>query len=133
MRTIDRDGYRLDVAAGILSTSYHEMRGLLHDLALTDHVRLTCDVFALVRGDLKISVHSRGETNPNAKVTEIQVALIKGLLYAGARCEDVGPAFGISADTVSRIKNGQSWPHVIAAPVSAEGNICWPSRRAHLA
>ena len=28
----------------------------------------------------KISVHSRGETNPNAKVTEIQVALIKGLL-----------------------------------------------------
>ncbi len=28
----------------------------------------------------KISVHSRSETNPNAKVTEIQVALIKGLL-----------------------------------------------------
>lgn len=28
----------------------------------------------------KISVHSRGETNPNAKVTDIQVALIKGLL-----------------------------------------------------
>ncbi len=68
----------------------------------------------------KISVHSRGETNPNAKVTEIQAAQIKGLLDAGARCEDVGPAFGISAGTVSRIKNGQAWPHVVAAPVPAE-------------
>lgn len=68
----------------------------------------------------KISVRSRGETNSNARVTETQVAQIKGLLDAGARCKDVGPAFGISADTVSRIKNGQSWPHVIAAPVAAD-------------
>jgi hypothetical protein len=85
--------------------------------------------------NLKISVHSRGETNPNAKVTEIQVALINGLLYAGARCEDVGPAFGISAGTVSRIKNGQSWPHVIAAPVSAEREylLAIPARRPRIA
>jgi GIY-YIG catalytic domain/NUMOD3 motif len=68
----------------------------------------------------KISVRSRGETNPNAKIIETQVAQIKGLLDAGAQCKHVGPAFGISAGTVSRIKNGQSWPHVIAAPVSAE-------------
>jgi hypothetical protein len=34
----------------------------------------------------KISVNSCGQTNPNAKVTEIQVALIKGTLDAGARC-----------------------------------------------
>lgn len=33
----------------------------------------------------KISVNSRGESHPNAKVTEIQAALIKGLLDAGAR------------------------------------------------
>ena len=64
--------------------------------------------------------HSRGEGNPKAKVTETQVAQIKGLLAAGARCKDVGPVFGISANTVSRIKNGESWPQVAAAPVSAE-------------
>jgi hypothetical protein len=80
MRTIDRDGYRLDVAAGILSTSYHEMRGLLRDLALTDHVRLTCDVFALVRGDAihRLRTHARrdvlatrlfGATKLTARVT----------------------------------------------------------------
>src|ERR1019366_5438149 len=64
--------------------------------------------------------HSRGEGNPKAKVTETQVAQIKGLLAAGARCKDVGPVFGISANTVSRIKNGESWPQVAAAPLSAE-------------
>jgi DNA invertase Pin-like site-specific DNA recombinase len=67
----------------------------------------------------KIAVHSR-ENNPNAEVTETQVAQVKGLLDAGARCKDIGPAFGISAGTVSRIKNGKSWPHVIAAPVAAK-------------
>jgi GIY-YIG catalytic domain/NUMOD3 motif len=68
----------------------------------------------------KLAQHSRGATNPNAKLTEVLVAHIKGLLDAGARCKDVGPAFGISANTVSRIKTGQPWQHVIAVPVSAQ-------------
>jgi len=68
----------------------------------------------------KLAERSRGEGNPKAKVTAAQVAQIKGLLAAGARCKDVGPAFGLTADTISRIKNGESWLHVAAVPVHAE-------------
>lgn len=68
----------------------------------------------------KLARCSRGEGNPKAKLTELQVAQIKGLLAAGARCKDVGPAFSVTADSISRIKNGQSWPHVSASPVNAE-------------
>ncbi|QWA26735.1 FAD-dependent oxidoreductase (plasmid) [Streptomyces sp. JCM17656] len=61
MRTIDREGYRLDVAASILPTSYREMRALLRDLALTDEVRPTCDLFAFVQGDAihRLRLHAR--------------------------------------------------------------------------
>jgi oxygen-dependent protoporphyrinogen oxidase len=83
MRTIDRDGYRLDVAAGILSTSYHEMRGLLRDLALIDHVRLTCDVFAFVRGDAihRMRTHARRDVlatrlfGPRTKIAMAKIML----------------------------------------------------------
>jgi protoporphyrinogen/coproporphyrinogen III oxidase len=81
MRTIDRDGYRLDVAAGILSTSYHEMRGLLRDLALI--VRLTCDVFAFVRGDAihRMRTHARRDVlatrlfGPRTKIAMAKIML----------------------------------------------------------
>ncbi|WP_406410627.1 protoporphyrinogen/coproporphyrinogen oxidase [Streptomyces sp. NBC_01614] len=61
MRTIDRDGYRLDVAASLLSTSYHEMCDLLRDLALTNDVRPTSDLFAFVQGDAihRLRTHAR--------------------------------------------------------------------------
>jgi GIY-YIG catalytic domain len=68
----------------------------------------------------KLAMRSRGEGNPKAKLTEAQVAQIKGLLAAGVRCKDVGPVFGATANTVSRIKKGESWTYVDAAPVRAE-------------
>jgi hypothetical protein len=68
----------------------------------------------------KLAERSRGEGNPKARLTEAQVAQIRGLLAVGARCKDVGPAFGVSANTVSRIKNDESWQHVAAAPVRPE-------------
>jgi hypothetical protein len=68
----------------------------------------------------KLARRSRGAGNPKAKLTEFQAAEIKGSLAAGARCRDLGAAFGITAGTVSRIKNGQAWPHVAPEPVSTE-------------
>jgi hypothetical protein len=64
--------------------------------------------------------NSRGEGNPKAQLTNIQVAQIRGLLAAGARCKDIGPAFGVSPNTVSRINNDESWRHIAAAPVDAQ-------------
>jgi hypothetical protein len=78
----------------------------------------------------RMSELSRGDSNPRAKVTSAAVGQIKGLLAAGASCKDLAAAFGIAPNSVSRIKNGETWAHVEAAPVAPElARLAIPSRR----
>lgn len=64
------------------------------------------------------SLRSRGEGNPQAKVTEVQAAQIKGLLAAGALCKDIALTFDLTPNSVSRINTGETWAQTEAAPVS---------------
>jgi hypothetical protein len=62
------------------------------------------------------SRRSRGEGNPKAKLTEAKVAEIKWLLADGARNKDLAASYGVSLNTIHRIKSGESWAHVQPAP-----------------
>jgi hypothetical protein len=64
----------------------------------------------------KLAEHSRGELNPKAKLTEAKVAEIKGLLARGVPGKELAARFGVGANTISRIKTGESWGYVQPAP-----------------
>jgi oxygen-dependent protoporphyrinogen oxidase len=49
MRTIERDGFRLDTNAQFLNTSYTEMIRLIRDAGLQDEIAPTSDVIGVVR------------------------------------------------------------------------------------
>ena len=49
MGTIEKDGYRIDIAAGALSTSYREMLKLIDDVGVADEVVPLPNIVGLVR------------------------------------------------------------------------------------
>jgi protoporphyrinogen/coproporphyrinogen III oxidase len=49
MSTLTRDGYRIDVGASLLPTSYRQMLRLIRDAGLTGEITATSGVFGLVR------------------------------------------------------------------------------------
>jgi hypothetical protein len=53
----------------------------------------------------------RGDRHPMAKLTAVQVFQIRERLTAGQQGKIIAIDFGISADTVSRIKIGRTWKH----------------------
>ncbi|MFD3999053.1 protoporphyrinogen/coproporphyrinogen oxidase [Streptomyces sp. NPDC058548] len=59
MRTVERDGYRVDVGASFLSDAYREMRTLIEDAGFTDLVQATPDVIGFVRGGRTHRVRGR--------------------------------------------------------------------------
>lgn len=59
------------------------------------------------------SVH--GSRNPNARLTEPAVAIIKALLADGWLHKDVAAAFDVSRATVSFIAEGKTWRRVAPA------------------
>lgn len=64
----------------------------------------------------KLAVHSRGESNPKAKLTETKAAQIKRLLADEVHPRDIAAQFGVGESTVRRIKTGESWGYVQPAP-----------------
>lgn len=60
----------------------------------------------------KLAVHSKGESNPKAKLTETKVSHIKWLLAHGSRNKDLAAAYEVGLNTISRIKSGESWGYV---------------------
>ena len=51
----------------------------------------------------------------NKHLDEAQVAVIKQKLQQGHRNNDLAAEYGVSLVTISRIRNGKSWPHVAPA------------------
>ena len=58
---------------------------------------------------------ARGEANGWSKLTEPQVAEIKGRLLSGETHRAVAAAFGIANSTIGGIARGERWRHVRAA------------------
>ncbi|MFE8956440.1 MULTISPECIES: protoporphyrinogen/coproporphyrinogen oxidase [Streptomyces] len=49
MRTEEKEGYRIDVGAAMLPDTYREMRGLIHDIGMTNQIVPSGDVYGLLR------------------------------------------------------------------------------------
>jgi hypothetical protein len=58
----------------------------------------------------------RGVLNKNAKLTEAQVADIKGLLAQGYTCGHLSDLYSVNRHTISDIKLGKTWNTVEPAP-----------------
>lgn len=59
-----------------------------------------------------IPPHKRGSENGSSKLSENQVKEIKGLILEGHSCHRIGKEFGVSHQTILRIKNGKNWKHI---------------------
>ena len=55
---------------------------------------------------------ARGEKNGRAKLTEVDVKMIKHQLKAGWNQEDIAKIFGVTRQTISNIKCAKSWAHL---------------------
>ncbi|MBT1154336.1 hypothetical protein J1C56_01890 [Aminobacter anthyllidis] len=58
----------------------------------------------------------QGEKAPRAKLTDQQVTIIKRRLAEGARTSVLAAQFGISPQTISGIKAGRKWTHIVSSP-----------------
>jgi hypothetical protein len=56
-----------------------------------------------------------GEKNPNAVLTEDQVAVIKARIISGDRNRDIAKDYPVSEFAISSIKHGGNWSHVAPA------------------
>lgn len=54
----------------------------------------------------------KGEANPRAKLTEVQVREIRAHLTAGQRYRDIARQYGVSSGLISHIASGIAWKHV---------------------
>lgn len=54
----------------------------------------------------------RGDANPNAKLSEVQVVEIKSLIAAGVKNHRIAKRFGVSNLVISKIKTGRTWGHI---------------------
>lgn len=63
--------------------------------------------------------HNRGERNGRAKLTDEQAQEIRRCLESGETGKAVAKRFGISPNTVSRIRNGAGWSKVVGEPLGA--------------
>ena len=56
---------------------------------------------------------TKGETNPSAKLTELEVREIKELLKTCMKQADIARRYGVSQVQISRINTGKKWSHVV--------------------
>lgn len=56
-----------------------------------------------------IVVDNKGIKNGMSKLTQLQVDIIKELLYTGKTCIEIGLMYGVSRTTISDIKGGRTW------------------------
>jgi len=55
----------------------------------------------------------KGESHPNSILTEMQVLSIRARTDLGEPARAVAKSLGLGASTVKRIRNGQSWTHIL--------------------
>lgn len=102
----------------------HRLSWRLHKGPISDglHVLHRCDVPCCVNpdhlflGTNKDNVDDKvskgrakgsiGEENPNATLCEIDIPLI---MKNSLSCKDIGKIYGVSGQTIWRIKNGKNW------------------------
>jgi hypothetical protein len=60
----------------------------------------------------RVSLCRPGESNPNARLTEIEATEILRRLQRGETTTALALAFHVSQSTVSHIKTGKKWPHL---------------------
>lgn len=60
----------------------------------------------------KISKLNRGESNPRAKLTEVDVIDILFRVAAGEGYADIGSDYGVTRGSISKIATGQYWRHI---------------------
>ena len=58
----------------------------------------------------------RGEATPNSKLSEVEVAKLKGLWVEGVATNEIAQALNVSAVTVRRIANSRGWNHTEPIP-----------------
>ena len=68
------------------------------------------NVMDCVRKDRRVK-HA-GETHPGAKLTELDVVVIKKLLRHGDRPCDIARFFDVTPENIIHIRNGNTWDHV---------------------
>ena len=66
--------------------------------------------------------HSRGENNPSAYLTEVQVTEIRNRRASGAPLKDLSVEFGVTLVMVSSICTGKSWAHA-PGPIVESGSV----------
>lgn len=54
----------------------------------------------------------KSETNPKAKLTKEQVALIKEALHKGVAVKDLAQEYQVSPSAISRIKRKKTWRYL---------------------
>ncbi|HEY3238679.1 MAG TPA: NAD(P)/FAD-dependent oxidoreductase, partial [Acidimicrobiia bacterium] len=108
MRTVERDGFRVDTAAAILPTTYKQMVTLIADAGLAGEVQPTSDLVGFLREGTVHRVHSgnpigdaatTGLLSPTAKLTAVK--LVTDLVRAGKRLDwyDLGQAAELDVET----------------------------------
>lgn len=70
------------------------------------------DKIAKCRQANTIPPHKHGSENGSAKLDEEKVREIKQEIRSGKSCNSLAPIFGVSKQTILRIKNGVNWAHV---------------------
>lgn len=64
------------------------------------------------RDNYTMPPHKRGAENGASKLKEDQVLEIKKLILSGKSCYSICKDFGVSKQTILRIKNGVNWKHI---------------------
>lgn len=75
-----------------------------------------CNLVYVHKG-VHVSGHQRGEANHNAILTEQDVIHIHRLLAQGHKGAVIARLYGVHPDTISDIRRGRSWKHVVPEPV----------------
>lgn len=74
------------------------------------------DKIAKGRQAHNIPPHKPGSQNGASKLKEDQVLEIKKLIQSGRSCNSISKDFGVSKQTILRIKNGVNWKHITEQP-----------------
>ena len=121
MSTIERDGYRIDVAASILPTTYRQMFRLIEDAGLSREIFPTSDLLGVLRDGKvhRVRSHVIGDTlktpllSWRGKATLTRV--LADVMRAGDRLDwyDLGRAAGIDTETARHYADRRLTPELL--------------------
>jgi group I intron endonuclease len=80
----------------------------------------------------QMSARAQGQLNPRAKLTEEEIHEILLLIGDGWANKALAQQYGVSLNTIGRIRSGESWPHITGLP-RVHGNTGQPKSPEHRA